>query len=169
MSTANETISKLSEALNTLIVAYEELQKENETLSTQINDLTTQKDQVTQEKEILSKEKDQALQELNDLQKDVNVLSDNSDQQNSSMYNMLDKIESLLGNDTPAVNKIEKLPDNEVITSHVDEVFSDKQELEVEKNAITAQEEPKQTTASEQDSSKIDLNRMASLLNGFNK
>jgi len=168
MSTANETISKLSEALNTLIVAYEELQKENEKLNTQINDLTIEKEQVTQEREILSKEKEQALQELNDLQKDVNVLSDNSDQQNSSMYNMLDKIESLLGNDTP-VDKIEKLPEREVIASHVDEVFNDKQELEVEKSSIPVLEESEPTTSTEQDSNKIDLNRMASLLNGFNK
>lgn len=166
MSTANETISKLSEALNTLIGAYEELQKENDKLNTQINDLTQVKEKIAREKELLSSEKKQALQELNDLQNDVNVLSDNSEQQNSSMYSMLDKIESLLGNESNEPTK------EEVILDHQDDVFNDKQELEVESPIldIPQTEELKNSDNPTQDqNNKIDLNRMASLLNGFNK
>ena len=143
MSSAQETINKLSEALNTLITAYEELQNVNSGLKNTITELKEDKEKI--------------LQENSSLQNNVSVLSDSTEQQNSSMYNMLDKIESLLGSDfTKEIesNEKEEFP---AIHASIDESESlPLDELELE--SIEPEKDKK-----------IDLDRMASMLNGFNK
>lgn len=166
MSTPNETIAKLSNALNTLIGAYEELQKEN-------NKLTTQVKNITEEKDKLALEKEQVIMDMNNLQKDVTVLSDNSNQQNDSMYSMLSKIESLLGGETAKQGEDENLSE-EILEAQLDEVISDAGSLYENRNISSNEENIKENNKSddieiEQSNNKIDLNRMASLLNGFNK
>jgi len=168
MSTANETISKLSEALNTLIGAYEELQKENDKLNTQVQELSQEKDE-------LSLEKEQITMDKNNLQKDVSALSDNSNHQNDSMYSMLNKIESLLGNDMGnEEEKEEQLPSHseEVLEAQLDEVIKESvsyENIDLNSNNSDNEHKEKEAPNTEEQSGKIDLNRMASLLNGFNK
>lgn len=167
MSTPNETIAKLSNALNTLIGAYEELQKENNKLNSQVKDLTEEKDK-------LALEKEQVIMDINNLQKDVTVLSDNSNQQNDSMYSMLSKIESLLGNET--IDQQSSEDDNlseEILEAQLDEVIGDAASLyeNINDNEDKHQNDDNANDIEEfeQSNNKIDLNRMASLLNGFNK
>ena len=111
--------------------------------------------------------------DMNTLQKDVNVLSDNSEQQNDSMYSMLNKIESLLGNESDSAQSQNK---EEIIDAKLEEVISDAPSFD-DINLNSADESKEAETNSlnnnpnneEEANSKIDLNRMASLLNGFNK
>jgi len=160
MSSATETINKLSEALNTLITAYEALQQENNGLNDTIK-------QLKDEKSKLENDKTKMEQENNNLHENVTALSDNSEQQNNSMYNMLDKIEILLGNE---VAKNESSPplrqDEPSIVDH-----NETQSLiEDEATALATEDlEPSTESSSDEKDNKIDLNRMASLLNGFNK
>lgn len=161
MSTGTETINKLSEALSTLIVAYEKLQKENSDLHGEVKTLKSEKEQIITEKE-------QVVFELNTLKEDVNVLSDNSEQQNNSMYSMLDKIESLLGDSNKNTEvKSDEAQIDEIVTQEIENIIDDQEEYKPEIPVSHNIEEEKEVENSE--NNKIDLNRMASLLNGFNK
>ncbi len=135
----NETIAKLNEALSKLITAYEKLQEENNVLNNQIEKLTLEKSSLIKEKESL--EEDLSKYE------DVNV------QQNNNINSMLGKIESLLGHDKKSDAKPTSREHNE------------------EKYHNFANELPKEEpeNKAENSSGKLDLNRMASLLNGLNK
>ena len=139
-----KTINKLSEALNTLIISYENLQKENNRLERVIKT-------IEEEKEVL-KQKNDTLQE------DVNSLSNSSQQQDSSMDNMLNKIESLLD------GKVDETTQND----NKSEVIYDKEVNNKQTDVLSLIDEKEQEEITSKDD-KIDLNRMASLLNGFNK
>lgn len=153
-----ETISKLSEALNTLIGAYEDLQNEKNEL----------------EKTIL-----QLKDEKNDLDKKLNDFSNNNERQNSNINSMLGKIENILGN---APVKEEKKQEKENIpkketeiketpleTANIfDSVNTHKEENIVESIEVSPINDTKEEVVEKEDE-KLDLNRMASLLNGFNR
>ncbi|RDX33919.1 hypothetical protein DZA31_00200 [Arcobacter sp. HD9-500m-PIT-SAG02] len=165
MSSASETINKLSEALNTLITAYEELQGENNKLEVVITQLKEEKANVQEEKKKLEEEKEKVEQEKNSLQDNLATLSDNSEEQNNSMYNMLDKIELLLSNEVsvPNYEKKDEVP-NEVIEK--EPILESQAKINEEVSPLLKEDNKEPENNSD---NKIDLNRMASLLNGFNK
>jgi len=165
MSTATETISKLSEALNTLITAYEELQGENNKLEVVITQLKEEKANVEAEKNKLEEAKAKVEEENFSLQDNLTTLSDNSEEQNNSMYNMLDKIELLLSNEVavPTYEKKEEIPNEPMVKNELE----NSQNI-VDEEVISLLAEDKKEPENNPDN-KIDLNRMASLLNGFNK
>lgn len=165
MSSATETINKLSEALNTLITAYEELQGENNKLEVVITQLKAEKANVQEEKNKLEEEKAKVEQEKNSLQDNLTTLSDNSEEQNNSMYNMLDKIELLLSNEVAVPTYDEKShASNEIIEQ--EPVLESQTNVEEEVTSLLTEDKKEPENNSD---NKIDLNRMASLLNGFNK
>ena len=143
-----ETISKLNEALGTLIKAYEELQDENANLKARINEL---------EDEVLELESAKE-----DLEKNVDEFKDHTEKDKSHISTMLGKIESILNKKAPSVNSA---PSNTTITPETPkEKVEEKKDDIFSVSANPVKEEPKE----ESNSNKIDLNRMASLLNGFN-
>ena len=159
-----ETILKLNEALSTLIKAYEELQEENTGLKARINEL---------EDEVLDLESAKE-----DLEKNVDEFKNHTEKDKSNISTMLGKIESILtkksSNTTPssvtsststANTIVSPETEKEKIEEKKDDIFSTPVNSNV--NSLydnTKKEEPKE----ESNSNKIDLNRMASLLNGFN-
>lgn len=161
-----ETILKLNEALSTLIKAYEELQDENTGLKARINEL---------EDEVLELESAKE-----DLEKNVDEFKDHTQKDKSNISTMLGKIESILNkkssnttsssvtSSTPTINTtpVTAEASKEKVEEKKDDIFSS---TNTPTNAGSLldnikKEEPKE----ESNSNKIDLNRMASLLNGFN-
>lgn len=152
MNTNSDTVLKLSEALNNLINAYEELQNENneikeknENLQKQLSELTDQKDS---------------------LETNFEELNENTEKQETNINSMLGKIESLLG--------VKSEPKKEIKDIIVEEPEKPaplvaQESIEIEHNIFNTpiDNEMKSDTKKEDDS--LDLNRMASLLNGFNK
>ncbi len=153
--TNQETITKLNEALNTLIKAYEELQNENTLLEEKIDNLNKDK------KELEAKVG--GLEDKNrNLEDNVNELNDSTEKQNNNINSMLGKIENLLGSKKNS-NKYEK--DNNKFDSREKETFIKEQDNS--KNSSLDQileEEIDNTSANFKESSnsenKIDLNRM---------
>lgn len=158
-----ETILKLNEALSTLIKAYEELQEENTGLKARINEL---------EDEVLDLESAKE-----DLEKNVDELKNHTQEDKSSISSMLGKIESILNKKSPTnTPSINSAPASN--PSVIPEVLKDKPE-EKKDDIFSANSNPstpnslldnlkKEEPKEESNSNKIDLNRMASLLNGFN-
>jgi len=158
-----ETILKLNEALSTLIKAYEELQEENTGLKARINEL---------EDEVLDLESAKE-----DLEKNVDEFKDHTQKDKSNISTMLGKIESILNKKSSSTTP-SATPVSTPNTTATPEVLKEKAEekkddiFSASVNPTTAnslydntkKEEPKE----ESNSNKIDLNRMASLLNGFN-
>lgn len=133
----NETIAKLNEALSKLITAYEKLQEENNVLNNQVEKLTLDKSSLQKEKE--------------SLEADLSKYDDVNQQQNNNINSMLGKIESLLGHDkkseTPSNTPLEPSFPSSVST-----------------NSTSSDNDAKNNDSN---SGKLDLNRMASLLNGL--
>lgn len=158
-----ETILKLNEALSTLIKAYEELQEDNTNLKSRINEL---------EDEVLELESAKE-----DLEKNVDEFKDHTQKDRSNISTMLGKIESILNKKsstpTPSTNSVSssstpatpEVP-KEKIEDKKDDIFSASVNPTTTNSLYdnSKKEEPKE----ESNSNKIDLNRMASLLNGFN-
>jgi len=157
-----ETISKLNNALSTLIKAYEELQEDNNKLKDRINEL---------EDEVLELE---GAKE--DLEKNVDEFKNHTQEDKSNISSMLGKIESILNrkfNDvsTPSsastvVEKIEEKKD-EAPASILETAPASTTNTSIGNlyDNVLKKDEIKEEVSS---SNKIDLNRMASLLNGFN-
>lgn len=138
--TNTQTIQKLNEALNTLIKAYEELQNDNTNLKVRINEL---------EDEVLDLESTKE-----DLEYNVKEFKTSTEADNSNINSMLGKIEGLLNNKVNSTSS----NTNEVKTqNNSNGSFNSQSDIKVE-------EQKKE----DENSNKIDLNRMASLLNGFN-
>lgn len=157
-----ETILKLNEALSTLIKAYEELQEDNTNLKSRINEL---------EDEVLELESAKE-----DLEKNVDEFKDHTQKDKSNISTMLGKIESILNKksststsstnsvSTPNTSATPEVP-KEKIEDKKDDIFSASVNPTTTNSLYdNKKEEPKE----ESNSNKIDLNRMASLLNGFN-
>lgn len=176
MSTNTDTVLKLNEALTELIGAYEKLQKEND--------------------EIVAKNKE-LEEELNNIKKDKESIETNykelnksTEKQETNINSMLGKIESLLG-----VNKNSSQKElKDIVVEEVEEEQNEAQSIEENIFNVPAQHEIEKESAEptsvsdinikesvdisitkveeemkEEDDNKLDLNRMASLLNGFNK
>ena len=126
-----ETILKLNEALTSLIKAYEELQGENGVLKQRVNEL---------EDEVLNLE---LIKE--DLEKSVNELKSNTEDDKNTIYSMLGQIEGILNKTTSSIATVEetkyeevkKVDDNKafnpVISQNLlDNSFDHKNETELE-------------------------------------
>ena len=130
-----ETILKLNEALTSLIKAYEELQGENGVLKQRVNEL---------EDEVLNLE---LIKE--DLEKSVNELKSNTEEDKNTIYSMLGQIEGILNKTTSSIptltptaeekqEEIKKIEDNNkafnpVISQNLlDNSFDHKNETELE-------------------------------------
>lgn len=126
-----ETILKLNEALTSLIKAYEELQGENGVLKQRANEL---------EDEVLNLE---LIKE--DLEKSVNELKSNTEEDKNTIYSMLGQIEGILNKTTSSIATVEetkyeevkKVDDNKafnpVISQNLlDNSFDHKNETELE-------------------------------------
>ena len=130
-----ETILKLNEALTSLIKAYEELQGENGVLKQRVNEL---------EDEVLNLE---LIKE--DLEKSVNELKSNTEDDKNTIYSMLGQIEGILNKTTSSIptltptaeekqEEIKKIEDNNkafnpVISQNLlDNSFDHKNETELE-------------------------------------
>ena len=130
-----ETILKLNEALTSLIKAYEELQGENGVLKQRVNEL---------EDEVLNLE---LIKE--DLEKSVNELKSNTEEDKNTIYSMLGQIEGILNKTTSSIptltptaeekqEEIKKIEDNNkafnpVISQNLlDNSFEHKNETELE-------------------------------------
>ena len=152
-----ETILKLNEALTSLIKAYEELQGENGVLKQRVNEL---------EDEVLNLE---LIKE--DLEKSVNELKSNTEEDKNTIYSMLGQIEGILNKTTSSITTIEetkyeevkKVDDNKafnpVISQNLlDNSFDHKNETELEPD----KKEEENIFAYEQNSTNI-LNKEKSL------
>lgn len=95
-----ETILKLNEALTSLIKAYEELQGENGVLKQRVNEL---------EDEVLNLE---LIKE--DLEKSVNELKSNTEEDKNTIYSMLGQIEGILNKTTSSITTVEETKSEEV-------------------------------------------------------
>ena len=95
-----ETILKLNEALTSLIKAYEELQGENGVLKQRVNEL---------EDEVLNLE---LIKE--DLEKSVNELKSNTEEDKNTIYSMLGQIEGILNKTTSSITTVEETKYEEV-------------------------------------------------------
>ena len=172
-----ETILKLNEALTSLIKAYEELQGENGVLKQRVNEL---------EDEVLNLE---LIKE--DLEKSVNELKSNTEEDKNTIYSMLGQIEGILNKTTSSITTVEetkyeevkKVDDNKafnpVISQNLlDNSYEHKNETELENDKkeeenIFAYEQNSQNILSEdnildknEDDNKIDLSdgRLDSIL-----
>ncbi|MGJ0312523.1 hypothetical protein [Aliarcobacter cryaerophilus] len=152
-----ETILKLNEALTSLIKAYEELQGENGVLKQRVNEL---------EDEVLNLE---LIKE--DLEKSVNELKSNTEEDKNTIYSMLGQIEGILNKTTSSIatveetkyEEIKKVDDNKafnpVISQNLlDNSFEHKNETELESD----KKEEENIFAYEQNSTNI-LNEENSL------
>lgn len=133
----------LSEALNRLINAYEQLQKENSKLNDKIQEL--ENDKVA-------------------MQQTIDELSNTTTKQTEDITSMLGKIENLLSIEDSFMSSVSTISTKESYsvkttyetTSLLEEEFED-----------VIEEEGKEQTNEEISTSKIDLQRMEDLLSGF--
>lgn len=172
-----ETIAKLNDALEKLIKGYEELQNSYDQLQNENDKLNTEISNLKEKVSVLESDK-------RDLEDNVNTLQDNTEKDSTHISSMLDKIEGLLGKKNhpaaPVINKVSNENSQKEIVEDID--VKEEKEEQKEKNIFDNINQPERKNAreafgeiviekEEQHSSenKIDLNRMASLLNGFNK
>ena len=151
-----ETILKLNEALSTLIKAYEELQEDNTNLKSRINEL---------EDEVLELESAKE-----DLEKNVDEFKDHTQKDRSNISTMLGKIESILNRKASDVSTGVKTEEKKENILNLESTSNTNTNTNSENNPLNVlkKDETKDEESSNGSSNKIDLNRMASLLNGFN-
>ena len=173
-----ETITKLSEALNTLIAAYEDLQLENMSLKSDIDQLNDEKSELESKVTDLSDKK-------SSLENNIDNLNDNNDKQNTNIHSMLGKINSLLSDDFEVNNtvvKTENIQEETVtsvesndITKNIFDTTAESEDEDEKKNNTNVALNNNNNYSNKNNSHsnnqneycKLDLNRMASLLNGF--
>lgn len=160
--TNTETISKLNSALNRLMDAYQELQKENEELKVNL--------------EAANSELVSVKDENSSLLLKVNELKSNTEDDKETISTMLGQIENILSrgsktsSDTKIAN-IENIKDDKEIVSQVEEFLEDKLD-ESNHNSNSSENNnllsftPEQKEEPKKDSNKLDLNdeRLSSLL-----
>lgn len=166
-----ETISKLNNALQTLIKAYEELQEKNNNNLEKIAEL---------EEDVLNLE---LVKEA--LEKEVSELKDNTEQDKTNIYSMLGKIEDILSKKDEAQYVSFSKPENEIKEEQkqedTEEDTQDESESNLEENSSEEDKAKDESAAllnsfenvlnkkeEQKDDNKLDLSRMSSLLNGFN-
>lgn len=140
--TNQETIEKLNDALNTLIDAYEALQgKYNET-NEKLNELIAKN------------------RELEFQLSDVNTTIDKRDNKMDGMLTKIHKLLSSPKNDVTTDTKVSLLDnDKDSDSQDEDNIFSNGSILDIKLDESKAND----------NSTKLDLGRMESLLNGLNK
>ncbi|MDX3959491.1 hypothetical protein Q6A78_03625 [Aliarcobacter skirrowii] len=160
--TNTETISKLNSALNRLMDAYQELQKENEELKVNL--------------EAANSELVSVKDENSSLLLKVNELKSNTEDDKETISTMLGQIENILSrgsktsSDTRIYNK-DIIEDDKEIVSQVEEFLEDKLD-ESNHNSNSSENNnllsftPEQKEEPKKDSNKLDLNdeRLSSLL-----
>ncbi|MEN5386667.1 hypothetical protein ABE179_01860 [Aliarcobacter skirrowii] len=160
--TNTETISKLNSALNRLMDAYQELQKENEELKVNL--------------EAANSELVSVKDENSSLLLKVNELKSNTEDDKETISTMLGQIENILSrgskisSDTNIDNK-ELIEEDKEIVSQVEEFLEDKLD-ESNHNSNSSENNnllsftPEQKEEPKKDSNKLDLNdeRLSSLL-----
>lgn len=132
----------LSGALNNLIKAYEDLQKENIDLKVEIKGLKNENAKLNDELEKANSTNNKQSQDIN---------------------SMVGKINSLLKSDSPSIS-------NSSITSEPEKsepTPAPKTEIRIETNSDDESLVQRVETPVNDTKSKIDLNKMESLLNGF--
>ncbi len=152
MNTNSNTVIKLSEALNNLIKAYEELQEKN-------NEIKEKNDSLEKELFKMKSEKD-------NLTNNVEELNENTQKQESNINSMLGKIESLLGVKPKKELKDIIIKEENEPKEEEKEKFNLNNDIFNTQNSSLHKEEPLEA---KKDDDSLDLNRMATLLNGFNK
>lgn len=155
-NTNTDTVLKLSEALNTLIQAYEELQKENDALKLQKGNLEKELSEINNEKE--------------ELETNFDELNETTEKQETNINSMLGKIESLLGVKTAPKKELQDIV-IEPKETETAEVAAPDESSEIEESIFNSpiNNEVKKDEPEKEEDDKLDLNRMASLLNGFNR
>lgn len=155
-----ETITKLNNALQTLIKAYEELQDKNNNLKERIAEL---------EDEVLNLE---LVKE--GLEKDVASFKENTEQDKTNIYSMLGKIEDILNKKdgdldfVSPVQKVEKVQKvDEVVKEKESEEIKEEKAISDSENLLSSFENVLNKKDEQKDDNKLDLTRMSSLLNGF--
>jgi chromosome segregation ATPase len=146
----NVTVQQLSQALNQLLDAYENLQTKNDDLK---------------------KELEEAQTENEELKEQVSLLSSTTTEQTSEMDAMINRIESILSNAPVVESAAQQEPSSQ--TADLQEDTQDREETLPEfENSIeetTAENEPEKEEIKEETSKdQPDLGRMQALLNGFN-
>ncbi len=163
-----ETIAKLNDALEKLIKGYEELQNSYEQLQDENNKLNSEVSNLKDK--IADLEENKRILEDN-----VNELQDSTEKDSSNISSMLDKIEGLLNkkNHPAAPNYSKKEEDNDSPSSlekeHSNNILDIDPPESTKKDITDSFGEIIEEDKKEESIDKIDLNRMASLLNGFNK
>ena len=155
--TNSETISKLNEALSNLIKAYEQLQQHNETLENKIDMLENEIADLKQTKE--------------NLENQLGEINEHTQKDNSNISTMLGRIETLLSNKKANDSQEEKIQESMPSDISVVEDITSNEDVNL-LSPLNNQQVDEKPFVKEEDSSnsnKIDLNRMASLLNGFNR
>lgn len=160
--TNTETISKLNSALNRLMDAYQELQKENEELKVNL--------------EAANSELVSVKDENSSLLLKVNELKSNTEDDKETISTMLGQIENILsrGSKTSSDKKIDNkdtIEDDKEIVSQVEEFLEDKLD-ESNHNSNSSENNnllsftPEQKEEPKKDSNKLDLNdeRLSSLI-----
>ncbi|MDD3025361.1 MAG: hypothetical protein PHY49_02195 [Aliarcobacter skirrowii] len=160
--TNTETISKLNSALNRLMDAYQELQKENEELKVNL--------------EAANSELVSVKDENSSLLLKVNELKSNTEDDKETISTMLGQIENILsrGSKTSSDTKIDNkdtIEDDKEIVSQVEEFLEDKLD-DSNHNSNSSENNnllsftPEQKEEPKKDSNKLDLNdeRLSSLL-----
>ena len=150
-----ETISKLNNALQTLIKAYEELQDKNNNLKERVAEL---------EDEVLNLE---LIKES--LEKDVASFKTNTEQDKTNIYSMLGKIEDILNkkdSNLDFVSPISRVEKEEIVK---EEVQNEKEEgaISESENLLSSFENVLNKKDEQKEDNKLDLTRMSSLLNRF--
>ncbi|QKF82040.1 hypothetical protein [Halarcobacter ebronensis] len=155
-----ETIAKLNEALEKLIVGYEELQNSYDALQNDNSKLRGEISNLKEKITLLEKDK-------RSLEDNVNTLQDSTEKDSSNITSMLSKIEGLLSKKNhPAAPNYAKAPNQPQQTTIVEKAPEPKKNARDSFGEIVV--DNKEEGGSNSSENKIDLNRMASLLNGFN-
>ncbi|MCT7634622.1 hypothetical protein N5U36_04100 [Aliarcobacter butzleri] len=156
-----ETISKLNNALTTLIKAYEELQEENSGLKGKVSEL---------EEKVLELELSNE-----DLEKDINQLKGHTEEDKSNLSSILGKIENILNRkvETTSTNVSINSFDFDSKEDEIKEEVVVEEKKEEEQNILNLDTNSfanvlQQKEEKKEESNKLDLSRMSSLLNGFN-
>jgi chromosome segregation ATPase len=138
--TNSQTIEKLNEGLIQLIDAYEILQGKNEKLEDEIKDLNAKN---------------------TDLEYKLSDFNNNNEEQDTKMDGMLNKIQNLL-----QVNTSELTNSNDKVAESENPKESEDHDESSEESILNVNNDSEADDA--ESTSKIDLGRMESLLNGLN-
>lgn len=152
-----ETITKLNNALQTLIKAYEELQGDNNNLKQRVAEL---------EDEVLNLELAKES-----LEGDLTSFKSNTEQDKTNIYSMLGKIEDLLNKKDDKLDFVSPVVRTEKKEGKKEEDTKDENEesiaLDESENLLNSFENVLNKKDETKDDNKLDLTKMSSLLNGF--